>query len=59
MDKQKQLCRRIRALATRRIKDTVAKELPPKQEQILELAPRHRTVYHRHRQRERQNWLAW
>ncbi len=58
--KLKQLRRRIRPLIMRRTKDAVAKELPPKQEQVLELelAPRHRTIYQRHLQRERQKVLG-
>ncbi|GAB3539333.1 hypothetical protein GCM10027403_27510 [Arthrobacter tecti] len=55
-----QLRRRIRPLITRRTKELVAKDLPPKQEQVLELelAPRHRTIYQRHLQRERQKVLG-
>lgn len=55
-----QLRRRIRPLIMRRTKDAVAKELPPKQEQVLELelAPRHRTIYQRHLQRERQKVMG-
>lgn len=55
-----QLRRRIRPLIMRRTKDLVAKELPPKQEQVLqlELAPRHRVIYQRHLQRERQKVLG-
>ncbi len=55
-----QLRRRIRPLIMRRTKDAVAKDLPPKQEQVLELelAPRHRTIYQRHLQRERQKVLG-
>jgi superfamily II DNA or RNA helicase len=58
--KLKQLRRKIRPLIMRRTKDAVAKELPPKQEQVLELelAPRHRTIYQRHLQRERQKVLG-
>ncbi|MGO2541348.1 MAG: SNF2-related protein [Specibacter sp.] len=59
-DRLKQLRRRIRPLIMRRTKDAVAKELPPKQEQVLELelAPRHRTIYQRHLQHERQKVLG-
>ncbi|MEO8222579.1 MAG: DEAD/DEAH box helicase [Specibacter sp.] len=59
-ERLKQLRRRIRPLIMRRTKDAVAKELPPKQEQVLELdlAPRHRTIYQRHLQRERQKVLG-
>ena len=59
-DKLKQLRRRIRPLIMRRTKDAVAKDLPRKQEQVLELelAPRHRRIYQRHLQRERQKVLG-
>ncbi|WP_125612591.1 DEAD/DEAH box helicase [Specibacter cremeus] len=59
-DRLKQLRRRIRPLIMRRTKEAVAKELPAKQEQVLELdlAPRHRTLYQRHLQRERQKVLG-
>ncbi|WP_062007464.1 DEAD/DEAH box helicase [Arthrobacter alpinus] len=59
-ERLKQLRRRIRPLIMRRTKDAVAKELPPKQEQVLELelAPRHRTIYQRHLQHERQKVLG-
>ncbi|THJ66857.1 helicase [Arthrobacter echini] len=55
-----QLRRRIRPLILRRTKEVVASELPPKQEQVLELdlAPKHRTIYQRHLQRERQKVLG-
>ena len=54
------LRRRIRPLMLRRTKEAVATELPPKQEQVLsvELHPRHRAVYDRHLQRERQRLLG-
>ncbi|WP_299444720.1 DEAD/DEAH box helicase [uncultured Phycicoccus sp.] len=54
------LRRRIRPLMLRRTKEAVATELPPKQEQILtvDLHPRHRAVYDRHLQRERQRLLG-
>lgn len=54
------LRQRIRPLMLRRTKEMVAKELPPKQEQILtvDLHPRHRAVYDRHLQRERQRLLG-
>ncbi len=50
------LRRRIRPLMLRRTKDVVATELPPKQEQTLqiELNPRHRRLYDTFLQRERQ-----
>ncbi|MEO8284049.1 MAG: DEAD/DEAH box helicase, partial [Pseudarthrobacter sp.] len=59
-DKLAQLRRRIRPLMMRRTKELVAKDLPAKQEQVLELelAPRHRTIYQRHLQRERQKVLG-
>ncbi|AIY01588.1 hypothetical protein ART_1989 [Arthrobacter sp. PAMC 25486] len=59
-ERLKQLRRRIRPLIMRRTKDAVAKELPPKQEQVLELelAPRHRTIYQRHLQHERQKVMG-
>ena len=55
-----QLRRRIRPLVKRRTKEQVAADLPAKQEQVLEvdLHPRHRAVYQRHLQRERQKILG-
>ncbi|MCI0685669.1 MAG: DEAD/DEAH box helicase [Sporichthyaceae bacterium] len=55
-----QLRRRIKPLVKRRTKEQVAADLPAKQEQVLELElhPRHRTVYQRHLQRERQKVLG-
>jgi SNF2 family DNA or RNA helicase len=54
------LRRRIRPLVRRRTKEQVAAELPPKQEQLLEvvLDPRHRKVYDTHLQRERRRVLG-
>lgn len=54
------LRRRIRPLMRRRTKDEVVAELPPKQEQVLEveLNPRHRKIYQTHLQRERQKVLG-
>ena len=54
------LRRRIRPLMRRRTKEQVAPELPPKQEQELpvDLDLRHRRVYERHLQRERQKVLG-
>jgi superfamily II DNA or RNA helicase len=54
------LRRRIRPLMLRRTKDQVATDLPPKIEQILEveLNPKHRKVYDKHLQRERQRVLG-
>jgi superfamily II DNA or RNA helicase len=55
-----QLRRRIRPLVKRRTKEQVAADLPPKQEQVIEveLHPRHRAVYQRQLQRERQKVLG-
>ena len=55
-----QLRRRIRPLVRRRTKEQVAGDLPPKQEQVLEvdLHPRHRRLYQTHLQRERQKVLG-
>ena len=52
--------RRIRPFLLRRTKELVAADLPPKQEQVLEvrLTPRHRKVYETHLQRERQTVLG-
>ncbi len=52
--------RRIRPFLLRRTKSLVAADLPPKQEQVLEvtLSPRHRKVYDTHLQRERQEVLG-
>ena len=52
--------RRIRPFLLRRTKDLVAADLPPKQEQVLEvdLTPRHRRIYDTHLQRERQTVLG-
>lgn len=52
--------RRIKPLVKRRTKQLVAAELPAKQEQVLdiELPPRHRTLYSRRLQRERQKVLG-
>lgn len=54
------LRRRIAPLVKRRTKEQVATDLPPKQEQVLEveLAPQHRRIYQRHLQRERQKVLG-
>jgi SNF2 family DNA or RNA helicase len=54
------LRRRIRPLMRRRTKEQVAAELPPKQEQVLEvvLDPKHRKVYDTHLQRERKKVLG-
>ncbi|MEU5261899.1 SNF2-related protein [Amycolatopsis sp. NPDC021455] len=52
--------RRIKPLVKRRTKEQVAADLPPKQEQVLEvdLAPRHRKIYETYLQRERQKVLG-
>nr|WP_239521770.1 DEAD/DEAH box helicase [Geodermatophilus sabuli] len=54
------LRRRIRPLMRRRTKEQVAAELPPKQEQVLEvvLNPKHRKVYDTHLQQERRKVLG-
>jgi superfamily II DNA or RNA helicase len=54
------LHRRIRPLILRRTKDTVAKELPEKQEQVVpvELSLGHRRIYDKHLARERQRVLG-
>ncbi|MFP5345574.1 MAG: SNF2-related protein [Actinomycetes bacterium] len=54
------LRRRIRPLMRRRTKEQVVAELPPKQEQVLELTlnPRHEKIYQTHLQRERQKVLG-
>ncbi|WP_343600908.1 SNF2-related protein [Mycobacterium sp.] len=52
--------RRIKPLVKRRTKELVAAELPAKQEQVLDivLPPRHRTLYDKRLQRERQKVLG-
>ena len=54
------LRRRIKPLVKRRTKELVARDLPAKQEQALEidLHPRHRKVYDTYLQRERQKILG-
>jgi SNF2 family DNA or RNA helicase len=51
---------RIRPFVLRRTKDLVATELPPKQEQVLDvdLGPRHRRIYDTHLAKERQKILG-
>jgi SNF2 family DNA or RNA helicase len=51
---------RVRPLMLRRTKEQVISDLPPKQEQVLEvvLNPRHAKVYQTHLQRERQKVLG-
>ena len=53
------LRRRVRPLMLRRTKQAVAPELPPKQEQVLEvtLSPGHRRIYDRHLAAERKRVL--
>ncbi|PQZ88167.1 helicase [Arthrobacter sp. MYb227] len=53
------LRRRIRPFMLRRTKDAVVTDLPPKQEQVLqiELSPEHRRIYETHLNRERQKVL--
>ena len=55
-----QLRRRVRPLMKRRTKEQVAKDLPPKLEQVLEvdLHPKHRKLYQTVLQRERQKVLG-
>jgi superfamily II DNA or RNA helicase len=55
-----QFRRRVKPLVKRRTKELVAAELPAKQEQTLEidLPPRHRTLYDKRLQRERQKVLG-
>ena len=59
-DQLARLRRRIKPLVKRRTKELVAADLPPKQEQALtvDLHPRHRKLYDRHLQRERQKILG-
>ena len=59
-DRLDQLRRRIRPVMLRRTKADVVADLPDKQEQVLqvELAPRHRKLYHTYLQRERQKILG-
>ncbi len=55
-----QLRRRIAPFLLRRSKEAVVKELPAKQEQVVELTlnPKHRKIYQTHLQRERQKVLG-
>ncbi|WP_136709467.1 DEAD/DEAH box helicase [Agromyces sp. H66] len=59
-ERMARLRRRVRPLMLRRTKELVAPELPPKQEQVLqvELHPRHRRLYDTMLQRERQKLLG-
>jgi len=60
MERLARLRRRIKPLVKRRSKELVAADLPPKQEQTLqvELHPRHRKLYDTRLQRERQKILG-
>jgi superfamily II DNA or RNA helicase len=60
LERLARLRRRIRPLMLRRTKDLVARELPAKQEQVLqvELDPRHRRLYEATLQKERQKLLG-
>jgi superfamily II DNA or RNA helicase len=55
-----QLRKRVKPLMLRRTKEAVVSDLPPKQEQVVELPlnPKHRRVYETHLQRERQKVLG-
>lgn len=59
-ERMAQFRRRIRPLLLRRTKEQVARDLPDKQEQVLELelSPKHKKVYQRYLQRERQKVLG-
>ncbi|WP_353807546.1 DEAD/DEAH box helicase [Agromyces sp. SYSU T00194] len=59
-ERSETLRRRIRPLVLRRTKEQVAPELPPKQEQVLQVAlePAHRRLYDVTLQRERQKLLG-
>jgi superfamily II DNA or RNA helicase len=59
-DQLARLRRRIKPLVKRRTKELVARDLPAKQEQTLDvdLHPRHRKLYDTHLQRERQKILG-
>jgi superfamily II DNA or RNA helicase len=55
-----QLRRRVKPLMLRRTKEQVVSDLPPKQEQVVDLPlnPKHRRVYDTHLQRERSKVLG-
>jgi hypothetical protein len=59
-ERLERLRRRIKPLVKRRTKELVAADLPPKQEQTLDvdLHPRHRKLYDTYLQRERQKILG-
>ena len=59
-DRLARLQRRVRPLMRRRTKEEVASDLPPKTEQVLEVAlsPKHARIYQTHLQRERQKVMG-
>ncbi|MET0449189.1 MAG: DEAD/DEAH box helicase, partial [Aeromicrobium sp.] len=59
-DKLALLQKRVRPLMRRRTKDEVASDLPPKTEQVLQVAlnPKHARIYQTHLQRERQKVMG-
>lgn len=59
-DRLERLQRRVRPLMRRRTKEEVASDLPPKTEQVLEVAlsPKHARIYQTHLQRERQKVMG-
>ena len=59
-DRLERLQRRVRPLMRRRTKDEVATDLPPKTEQVLDVAlsPQHARIYQTHLQRERQKVMG-
>lgn len=59
-ERLEQLRRRVKPLMIRRTKEQVVRDLPAKQEQVLEidLYPKHRALYDTHLQRERQKILG-
>ena len=60
MNRLAQLRRRVRPLMLRRTKDQVVRDLPDKQEQVLELDlhPKQKKLYQTYLQRERQKVLG-
>jgi SNF2 family DNA or RNA helicase len=59
-DRLAQLRRRVKPLMLRRTKEQVVRDLPAKQEQVVELPlnPKHRRIYETHLHRERQKVLG-
>jgi superfamily II DNA or RNA helicase len=59
-DQLARLQRRVRPLMRRRTKEEVASDLPPKTEQVLDVAlsPKHARIYQTHLQRERQKVMG-